>query len=70
MVQDARVVVEHLDEDIAPEPAQPLALLEHGDSAAGGLVSRLKRLRLHVCNGNGRTPRKASGSTVPARHHY
>ena len=51
MVQDARVVVKHLDEDVAPEPAQPLALLEHGDGAAGGPVNRLKRLHLHTSNG-------------------
>ena len=67
MAQDARVVVKHLGEDIAPEPAQPLAVGEHGDSVAGGLVSRLERLRLHISNGIDRMRRRASGNAVPAR---
>ena len=46
MVQDARVVVKHLDEDVAPEPAQPLAVGEHGDGVAGGLVNRLDGMML------------------------
>jgi hypothetical protein len=67
MVQDARVVVKHLDEDVAPKPAQPLTLLEHGDSAVGGLVNRLERLHLHTSNGIDRMYRRASGNAVPAR---
>jgi len=70
VTQDTRVVVKHLDEDITPEPAQPLALLEHPDGAAGGLVNRLKRLHLHISNGSDRTPCKSSGTTVPARRQY
>jgi hypothetical protein len=70
VAQDARVVVKHLDEDIAPEPAQPLAVLEHGESATGGLINRVKRLHLHVCNGSDRTPCQASGTAVPAHRQY
>ena len=62
MAQDARVVVKHLGEDIAPEPAQPLAVGEHGDSVAGGLISRLERLRLHISNGIDRMRRRTSGN--------
>src|SRR5487761_1348454 len=57
VAQDTRVVVKHLNEDVAPEPAQPLALLEHGDGAAGGPVNRLKRLHLHTSNGSDRMRR-------------
>ena len=49
MAKDARVVVEHLDEYITPDPAQPLALLAHGDRAIGGLV-KLRRDRLVYAN--------------------
>jgi hypothetical protein len=48
MMQDAGVVVEHLDEDIPPQPAQSLAIGEHGDGTGGRLASTLKRLRLRV----------------------
>ncbi len=34
VVQDACEVVEQLDKDVAPEPAQPLVILQHGESAA------------------------------------
>src|SRR4029077_9626465 len=47
VVEHARVVVKHLHKDIAPEPAQPLAILEHGDRAVGSLVNRLKPPHLH-----------------------
>jgi hypothetical protein len=43
VAQDARVIVEQLGEDVAPEPAQPLPAAEHGHGAARRLVSRLKR---------------------------
>ena len=43
------------------------AVGEHGDSVAGGLVSRLERLRLHISNGIDRMRRRASGNAVPAR---
>ena len=66
MAQDTRVVVKHLDEYIAPEPAQPLAVGEHGDSVAGGLVNRLERLHLHTSNGSDHMRRRPSGNAVPA----
>jgi hypothetical protein len=52
VAQDTRVVVEHLDEDVPPEPAQPLAILDHGDRSAGRLIDRLERLRRHPWQGN------------------
>jgi len=43
-MQDARVVVvQHLGGYKAPDPAQPLAIFDHRDSAAGRLVSGLER---------------------------
>ena len=47
MTQHGSVVIEHLNEDKASEPAQPLTIGQHDDSAACRLVSRLERLRLH-----------------------
>jgi hypothetical protein len=47
VAQDARVVVKQLDEDIAPEPAQRLALLEHRGSVAGGLATISNAALLH-----------------------
>jgi hypothetical protein len=61
MAKDTRIVVQHLDEDIAPEHAQPPALREHGNSAAGGLVDRLKRPYLHTRYGSDRVLSTASG---------
>lgn len=52
-MQDAGVVIQQLGEDITPQPAQPLAVFDHGDSAVGSLVSRIERTRLHACNGSG-----------------
>ena len=70
MAQDAGVVIKHLGEDVPPEPAQPLAVPEHGDSAAGGLVDRLERLHPHTSNGIDHMRRGASGTAVPARDCY
>jgi hypothetical protein len=66
VAQDAGVVVQHLDEDIAPEPAQPLAIFDHGDSADSRLVSRLERPPLRACNGNDPGRRAGQGKKVLA----
>jgi hypothetical protein len=65
MTQDTRVVIKHLDEDIPPEPAQPLTIPEHADSTARSLVNRLERPHLHTCNGSDRIRRGPSGNTAP-----
>jgi hypothetical protein len=65
MTQDTCVVIKHLDEDIPPEPAQPLTIPEHADSTARSLVNRLERPHLHTCNGSDRIRRGPSGNTAP-----
>jgi hypothetical protein len=64
------VVIEHLNEDIPPEPAQPLTVGQHDDSAARRLVSRLKRPRLHTCNAGviGHQTRPARPDRPPTHH--
>ena len=64
VVQDACVVVQQLDKDVAPEPAQPLIILQHGKSAASSLVSRLKRPHLHACNASDQRRRKVPGGAA------
>jgi hypothetical protein len=68
MTENACVVIKHLDQDIAPEPAQPLAVGEHGDSVAGSLVNRLERLHLHTSNGIDRMRRRDRDSLRSDRH--
>jgi hypothetical protein len=70
MAQDTGVVIKHLGEDVTPQPAQRLAVPEHGGSAAGGLVDRLERLYPHTSNGIDHMRRGASGKAVPARGCY
>jgi hypothetical protein len=53
MSQNARVVIQQLSKNVPPETTQPIAILKHGDSALGGLISRLERRHLHVRNGSG-----------------
>jgi hypothetical protein len=60
MAQDARVVIKHLDEDIAPEPAQPLALRS--------MAAALSAAWLTVSNACICTPAMVSIACAAGRH--
>jgi hypothetical protein len=52
MAQDTGVVIEHLHEDVSPDPAQPLAVGQHRGRAPRRLVRRSERPRFHIFSGS------------------